>query len=202
MPPARAPSCPSRPPEQGTTSHLAAFPPLPSPANAPSSCLHFQAVDIGVGTFALVPAHAMVGEDKVLPVERPVFQPCRLLRKFYKLKCAKSKIPGKKRGASPAQPLHLAFWLGAHTSVTWPSKGSSNLENAERGHTYGSQPSTLPLRGEPAPSPQLTLRSSRLLAEGGKAALCLPLSIRSVLERRPEAERGRSLAERCPRAGR
>ncbi|XP_054666853.1 coiled-coil domain-containing protein 81-like [Grus americana] len=55
--------------------------------------LQKRAVDIGVGTFALVPAHAMVGEDKVLPVERPVFQPCRLLRKFYKLKCAKSKIP-------------------------------------------------------------------------------------------------------------
>ncbi|NXR05559.1 CCD81 protein, partial [Sagittarius serpentarius] len=55
--------------------------------------LRFQAVDIRVGTFALVPAHATVGEDKVLPVERPVFQPCRFLKKFYKLKCAKTKIP-------------------------------------------------------------------------------------------------------------
>ncbi|NXF70471.1 CCD81 protein, partial [Ciccaba nigrolineata] len=52
-----------------------------------------QAVEIGVGTFALVPARATVGEDKVLPVERPVFQPHRLLKKFYKLKCAKTKIP-------------------------------------------------------------------------------------------------------------
>ncbi|XP_069633319.1 uncharacterized protein [Haliaeetus albicilla] len=52
-----------------------------------------QAVDIGVGTFALVPARATVGEDKALPVERPVFRPCRFLKKFYKLKCAKTKIP-------------------------------------------------------------------------------------------------------------
>lgn len=85
-------------------SHLAAFPPLRGPANAPSSCLRLQAVEIGVGTFALVPARATVGEDKVLPVERPVFQPCRFLKKFYKLKCAKTKIPGKKTGASPAEP--------------------------------------------------------------------------------------------------
>ncbi|CAM9814084.1 unnamed protein product [Bubo scandiacus] len=55
--------------------------------------LQKKAVEIGVGTFALVPACATVGEDKVLPVERPVFQPCRLLKKFYKLKCAKAKIP-------------------------------------------------------------------------------------------------------------
>ena len=94
---------------QGHASPAAAFPPLRSTANAPSSCLRFQAVEIGVGTFAVVPARATVGEDKVLPVERPVFQPCRMLKKFYKLKCAKTKIPGKKRGASPAQPLHLAW---------------------------------------------------------------------------------------------
>ncbi|GAB0183407.1 coiled-coil domain-containing protein 81-like [Grus japonensis] len=68
-----------------------AQPRLKLPACAPQPSV--TAVDIGVGTFALVPACAMVGEDKVLPVERPVFQPCRLLRKFYKLKCAKSKIP-------------------------------------------------------------------------------------------------------------
>ncbi|XP_029863015.1 coiled-coil domain-containing protein 81-like [Aquila chrysaetos chrysaetos] len=55
--------------------------------------LQKRAVEIGVGTFALVPAHATVGEDKALPVERPVFRPCRLLKKFYKLKCAKTKIP-------------------------------------------------------------------------------------------------------------
>ncbi|XP_074935253.1 coiled-coil domain-containing protein 81-like [Phalacrocorax aristotelis] len=35
----------------------------------------------------------MLGEDKVLPVERPVFRPCRFLKKFYKLRCAKTKIP-------------------------------------------------------------------------------------------------------------
>ncbi|KAK4816099.1 hypothetical protein QYF61_011323 [Mycteria americana] len=55
--------------------------------------LQKRAVEIGVGTFAVVPARATVGEDKVLPVERPVFQPCRMLKKFYKLKCAKTKIP-------------------------------------------------------------------------------------------------------------
>ncbi|XP_029859883.1 coiled-coil domain-containing protein 81-like [Aquila chrysaetos chrysaetos] len=55
--------------------------------------LQKRAVEIGVGTFALVPARATVGEDKALPVERPVFRPCRLLKKFYKLKCAKTKIP-------------------------------------------------------------------------------------------------------------
>ncbi|NWW54779.1 CCD81 protein, partial [Pedionomus torquatus] len=52
-----------------------------------------QAVNIGVGTFAVVPAHATVGEDEVLPLERPVFKLSRTLRKFYKLKCAKAKIP-------------------------------------------------------------------------------------------------------------
>ncbi|NXX51852.1 CCD81 protein, partial [Tricholaema leucomelas] len=57
--------------------------------------LQRKAVDIGVGTFAVLPAHATVGEDEVLPVERPVFQPCRFLRKFYKLKCAKTKIPDR-----------------------------------------------------------------------------------------------------------
>ncbi|XP_064295629.1 coiled-coil domain-containing protein 81-like [Phalacrocorax carbo] len=51
------------------------------------------AVHIGVGTFAVVPVQATVGEDKVLPVERPVFRPCRFLKKFYKLRCAKTKIP-------------------------------------------------------------------------------------------------------------
>ncbi|KAM9507604.1 uncharacterized protein ACIB01_000077 isoform 3-T3 [Guaruba guarouba] len=55
--------------------------------------LEKKAVDIGIGTFALVLVHAKVGEDKVLPVERPVFQLCRFMKKFYKLKCAKTKIP-------------------------------------------------------------------------------------------------------------
>ncbi|KAK2518283.1 hypothetical protein Q9966_014396 [Columba livia] len=52
-----------------------------------------RAVEIGVGTFALVPAQASVTEGQVLAIERPVFQPCRFLKKFYKLKCAKTKIP-------------------------------------------------------------------------------------------------------------
>ncbi|NXT43244.1 CCD81 protein, partial [Pelecanoides urinatrix] len=55
--------------------------------------LQKKAVKIGIGTFAVVPVHAIVGEHKCLPVERPVFQPCRFLKKFYKLKCAKTKIP-------------------------------------------------------------------------------------------------------------
>ncbi|NXT55401.1 CCD81 protein, partial [Pluvianellus socialis] len=57
--------------------------------------LQRRAVEIGVGTFAVVAARAKVGEEQVLPVERPVFQPCRYLKKFYKLKCAKTKIPDK-----------------------------------------------------------------------------------------------------------
>ncbi|KFP44932.1 Coiled-coil domain-containing protein 81, partial [Chlamydotis macqueenii] len=55
--------------------------------------LQKKAVEIGVGTFAVLPACATVAEDKVLPLERPVFQPCRFLKKFYKLRCAKTKIP-------------------------------------------------------------------------------------------------------------
>ncbi|NWT48742.1 CCD81 protein, partial [Chroicocephalus maculipennis] len=55
--------------------------------------LQKRAVEIGVGTFAVVPACATVGEDEVLPLERPVFKPCKFLKKFYKLKCAKTKIP-------------------------------------------------------------------------------------------------------------
>ncbi|NXF40005.1 CCD81 protein, partial [Nyctibius bracteatus] len=55
--------------------------------------LQRRAVEIGVGTFAVVPEHATVGEDQVLTVERPVFQLCRFFKKFYKLKCRKTKIP-------------------------------------------------------------------------------------------------------------
>ncbi|NXI60897.1 CCD81 protein, partial [Chloroceryle aenea] len=69
--------------------------------------LEKKAVDIGIGTFALVSAQATVGEDKVLPVERPVFQPCRIFRKFYHLKCKKAKIPDE----TPCVPLdfkHIA----------------------------------------------------------------------------------------------
>ncbi|NXN34671.1 CCD81 protein, partial [Nycticryphes semicollaris] len=55
--------------------------------------LQKRAVDIGVGTFAVVPAQATVGEGEVLPLERPVFCLSKLLKKFYKLKCPKTKIP-------------------------------------------------------------------------------------------------------------
>ncbi|KFU85756.1 Coiled-coil domain-containing protein 81, partial [Chaetura pelagica] len=57
--------------------------------------LQKRVVDLGVGTFAVVPASATVGEDKVLPVERPVFELCRFLKKFYKLKCAKTNLADK-----------------------------------------------------------------------------------------------------------
>ncbi|KFV67496.1 Coiled-coil domain-containing protein 81, partial [Dryobates pubescens] len=57
--------------------------------------LQKKVVDIGVGKFAVLPAHATVEEDKVLPVEKPVFQPCRFLKNFYRLKCAKIRIPDK-----------------------------------------------------------------------------------------------------------
>ncbi|NWU98249.1 CCD81 protein, partial [Upupa epops] len=55
--------------------------------------LQKRAVEIGVGTFALVPAHATVQGNMVLPLEIPLFQPTRLIKKFYKLRCAKTKIP-------------------------------------------------------------------------------------------------------------
>ncbi|KFQ67389.1 Coiled-coil domain-containing protein 81, partial [Phaethon lepturus] len=66
-----------------------------------SQLLQKRAVEIGVGTFAMVPVCATVGGGEVLPVERPVFKPCRLLKKFYKLKCAKTKIPDE----TPSVPL-------------------------------------------------------------------------------------------------
>ncbi|NXS91110.1 CCD81 protein, partial [Jacana jacana] len=58
-----------------------------------SQLLQKKAVDIGVGTFAVVPAQAKVGKGKLLPLERPVFRLCKYMKKFYKLKCAKTKIP-------------------------------------------------------------------------------------------------------------
>ncbi|XP_031467616.1 coiled-coil domain-containing protein 81-like isoform X1 [Phasianus colchicus] len=77
----------------GPAGHPAPFPPLPSAAMSPSSCLTFQAVDIGIGSFAVVPAHATAGEDGVLDVDRPVFQLNHHIQKFYKLKEPKTKIP-------------------------------------------------------------------------------------------------------------
>ncbi|NXS05646.1 CCD81 protein, partial [Oxylabes madagascariensis] len=55
--------------------------------------LQKKAVDIGVGSFAVVPAHARVAEDKVLPIERPVFILSKSLKLFYNLESDETKIP-------------------------------------------------------------------------------------------------------------
>ncbi|KAJ7415471.1 hypothetical protein WISP_78190 [Willisornis vidua] len=55
--------------------------------------LQKRAVEIGVGTFALVPVHASVEEGKILPVERPVFTMSKPLRTFYNLESDETKIP-------------------------------------------------------------------------------------------------------------
>ncbi|KFP80520.1 Coiled-coil domain-containing protein 81, partial [Apaloderma vittatum] len=60
-------------------------------------CIRRQLLQKRTGTFAVVPVHSMLGEGKILPVERLMFPSCKYLKKFYKLKCAKTKIPDKKR---------------------------------------------------------------------------------------------------------
>ncbi|NWV81804.1 CCD81 protein, partial [Dasyornis broadbenti] len=55
--------------------------------------LQKTAVDIGVGTFAVVSVHANVEEGKVLPVERPIFILNKPLKMFYNLECDEIKIP-------------------------------------------------------------------------------------------------------------
>ncbi|NWI65740.1 CCD81 protein, partial [Todus mexicanus] len=65
--------------------------------------LEKKTVNIGVGTFAVLPDSATVGEEKVLPIERPVFQPCKMLKKFYQLKSKKFEIPDK------TPPVQLDF---------------------------------------------------------------------------------------------
>ncbi|NXO25595.1 CCD81 protein, partial [Cisticola juncidis] len=57
--------------------------------------LQKKAVDIGIGSFAVVPAHATVEEGKVLPVERPVFILNKPLKMFYNLESDETKIPEK-----------------------------------------------------------------------------------------------------------
>ncbi|XP_032915852.1 coiled-coil domain-containing protein 81-like [Catharus ustulatus] len=52
-----------------------------------------RAVDIGVGSFAVVPVLASVAEDKVLPVERPMFILSKSLKMFYNLESDDTKIP-------------------------------------------------------------------------------------------------------------
>ncbi|NWV59651.1 CCD81 protein, partial [Malurus elegans] len=54
--------------------------------------LQKTAVEIGVGTFALVPTHASVEEGKVLPIERPMFIMNKPLKVFYNLECDDIKI--------------------------------------------------------------------------------------------------------------
>ncbi|NXO89172.1 CCD81 protein, partial [Certhia brachydactyla] len=55
--------------------------------------LHKRAVEIGVGIFAVLPAHASVAEGKVLPVERPMFILSKPLKLFYHLESDETKIP-------------------------------------------------------------------------------------------------------------
>ncbi|NWZ14301.1 CCD81 protein, partial [Agelaius phoeniceus] len=52
-----------------------------------------KAVDIGFGSFAVVPVHANVAEGKVLPVERPMFIMNKTLKMFYNLEGDETKIP-------------------------------------------------------------------------------------------------------------
>ncbi|NWT57714.1 CCD81 protein, partial [Erythrocercus mccallii] len=55
--------------------------------------LQKQAVEIGVGSFVVVPTHASVAEGKVLPVERPMFLLNKPLKMFYNLESEETKIP-------------------------------------------------------------------------------------------------------------
>ncbi|POI23367.1 hypothetical protein CIB84_012885 [Bambusicola thoracicus] len=59
------------------------------------SCLTFQAVDIGIGSFAVVSARADAGEDGVLVVDKPIFQLNQDVQQFYKIKESKTKIPSE-----------------------------------------------------------------------------------------------------------
>ncbi|NXU05746.1 CCD81 protein, partial [Buphagus erythrorhynchus] len=52
-----------------------------------------RAVDIGIGSFTVVPAQASVAEGKVLPVERPMFILSKPLKMFYNLESDETKIP-------------------------------------------------------------------------------------------------------------
>ncbi|NXL25273.1 CCD81 protein, partial [Setophaga kirtlandii] len=52
-----------------------------------------KAVDIGLGSFAVIPMHANVAEGKVLPVERPMFIMNKTLKMFYNLEGDETKIP-------------------------------------------------------------------------------------------------------------
>ncbi|NWV29163.1 CCD81 protein, partial [Origma solitaria] len=55
--------------------------------------LQKTAVEIGIGTFAVVSVHANVEDGKVLPVERPMFILNKPLKMFYNLECDEIKLP-------------------------------------------------------------------------------------------------------------
>ncbi|XP_064272573.1 coiled-coil domain-containing protein 81-like isoform X2 [Passer domesticus] len=52
-----------------------------------------KAVEIGIGSFVVIPVHANVAEGKVLPVERPMFILSKTLKLFYNLESDEIKIP-------------------------------------------------------------------------------------------------------------
>ncbi|NXR30567.1 CCD81 protein, partial [Zosterops hypoxanthus] len=55
--------------------------------------LQKRAVEIGIGSFAVVPTHATVAEGKVLPIERPMFILNKPVKMFYSLESEEAKIP-------------------------------------------------------------------------------------------------------------
>ncbi|NXA82888.1 CCD81 protein, partial [Thryothorus ludovicianus] len=57
--------------------------------------LQKRVVEIGIGSFAVLPAHANVAEGKVLPVERPMFILSKPLKMFYNLESDETKIPAE-----------------------------------------------------------------------------------------------------------
>lgn len=172
---------------------------LPSTAIGPSSCLRFQAVNIGIGTFAVVPADSTSADGKAVVVQKPVFKPCRFMKTFYKLRCAGNEISSKKLFAllslcSPCLLLH------AVVPVPWQSKVSCNMERPSVGAHTASQ--NLPLPWESAPSLRLVPPSSWMLVASGKASLGLLFPICSALEMWPKLARAFPAPQRCARAGR
>ncbi|XP_021237589.1 coiled-coil domain-containing protein 81-like, partial [Numida meleagris] len=57
--------------------------------------LEKRAVDIGIGSFAVVPTRAAAGQDGALEVDTPVFQLNQHVQTFYNLKDSKTKIPSE-----------------------------------------------------------------------------------------------------------
>ncbi|NXW74210.1 CCD81 protein, partial [Hirundo rustica] len=73
--------------------------------------LQKKAVEIGVGSFAVVPAHATVAGGKVLPIERPMFILNKPLKMFYNLESDETKIPD---GTPVVQPDFEAIAATTH----------------------------------------------------------------------------------------